>query len=154
MEIPLRASLIAWLATDPALSGELNAITEEAPSRSSLPWLSTLQPNTLKPLMPVHGRSEWLPDGSLKVTWVRRARGAWLWSDGIDVPLIEDRERYVLTYGATDNVIATWFVENTQLAITSLQIADLLATEPNGSFSVRQQGSFAVSDPLLIAIPV
>lgn len=40
MEIPLRASLIAWLATDPALSGELNAITEEAPSRSSLPWLA------------------------------------------------------------------------------------------------------------------
>lgn len=40
MEIPLRAALIAWLAADPALSGELNAITEEAPSRTSLPWLA------------------------------------------------------------------------------------------------------------------
>jgi len=40
MEIPLRAALIAWLAADPALSGELNAIVEEAPSRTSLPWLA------------------------------------------------------------------------------------------------------------------
>ena len=40
MEIPLRAALIAWLAADPALSDPLNAITEEAPSRTSLPWLA------------------------------------------------------------------------------------------------------------------
>ena len=40
MEIPLRAALLAWLAADPALSGELNAIVEEAPSRAALPWLA------------------------------------------------------------------------------------------------------------------
>lgn len=40
MEIPLRAALIAWLATDPVLSAELNAVVEEAPSRTSLPWLA------------------------------------------------------------------------------------------------------------------
>lgn len=40
MEIPLRAALIAWLAADPALSAELNAVVEEAPSRTSLPWLA------------------------------------------------------------------------------------------------------------------
>lgn len=40
MEIPLRACLIAWLAADPALSGHLNAIVEEAPSRTALPWLA------------------------------------------------------------------------------------------------------------------
>jgi hypothetical protein len=40
MEIPLRAALLSWLAADPALSAELNAITEEAPSRTSLPWLA------------------------------------------------------------------------------------------------------------------
>ncbi|SFF73937.1 Protein of unknown function [Novosphingobium sp. CF614] len=40
MEIALRAALLEWLAADPALSGELNAITEEAPSRASLPWLA------------------------------------------------------------------------------------------------------------------
>lgn len=40
MEIGLRAALIAWLAADPLLASELNAIVEEAPSRASLPWLA------------------------------------------------------------------------------------------------------------------
>jgi len=40
MEVPLRAALIAWIAADPALSGQLNAVVEEAPSRTSLPWLA------------------------------------------------------------------------------------------------------------------
>src|SRR5690606_29200413 len=39
MEIQMRAALIDWLAGDPALAAALNAITEEAPARTSLPWL-------------------------------------------------------------------------------------------------------------------
>lgn len=40
MEIALRAALIGWLSADPVLAGQLNAIVEEAPSRTSLPWLA------------------------------------------------------------------------------------------------------------------
>lgn len=40
MEIALRAALIHWLSADPALAAQLNAIVEEAPSRTSLPWLA------------------------------------------------------------------------------------------------------------------
>ena len=40
MEIPFRAALLAWLAADPVLAGQLNAIVEEAPSRTALPWLA------------------------------------------------------------------------------------------------------------------
>ena len=40
MEIPLRAALIAWLAADAAIAETLNAVTEEAPSRTALPWLA------------------------------------------------------------------------------------------------------------------
>ncbi|MGH6786793.1 MAG: DUF3168 domain-containing protein [Novosphingobium sp.] len=40
MEIPLRAALIAWLAADPVLAAQLNAVAEEAPSRTALPWLA------------------------------------------------------------------------------------------------------------------
>ncbi len=40
MEIPLRAALVSWLAADPALSSRLNAVVEEAPSRTALPWLA------------------------------------------------------------------------------------------------------------------
>jgi hypothetical protein len=39
METPLRAALIEWLRADPALAAELNAVTEEAPARTSPPWL-------------------------------------------------------------------------------------------------------------------
>jgi Protein of unknown function (DUF3168) len=39
MEVLLRAALIAWLAADAALSAQLNSVTEEVPSRASLPWL-------------------------------------------------------------------------------------------------------------------
>lgn len=42
MEIPLRAALIAWLASDPVLSAQINAVVEEAPSRASLPWLALM----------------------------------------------------------------------------------------------------------------
>ena len=40
MEVLLRAALIAWLAADPTLGGQLNSVTEELPSRTALPWLA------------------------------------------------------------------------------------------------------------------
>lgn len=40
MEFAFRAALLAWLQADPALSGSLNAVVEEAPSRTALPWLA------------------------------------------------------------------------------------------------------------------
>ncbi|MGF7154434.1 DUF3168 domain-containing protein [Novosphingobium gossypii] len=40
MEIALRAALIAWLAADATLDAGCNAVVEEAPSRTSLPWLA------------------------------------------------------------------------------------------------------------------
>ncbi|MBN9505419.1 MAG: DUF3168 domain-containing protein [Altererythrobacter sp.] len=39
METELRAALIAWLAVDAELMSQLNAVTEEAPSRTAPPWL-------------------------------------------------------------------------------------------------------------------
>jgi hypothetical protein len=39
VESELRSTLIQWLRSDPALAGLLNAVTEEAPSRASPPWL-------------------------------------------------------------------------------------------------------------------
>ncbi|MEP2236514.1 MAG: DUF3168 domain-containing protein [Alteripontixanthobacter sp.] len=39
METLLRAALLDWLTGDPAISGSLNSITEEAPVSASAPWL-------------------------------------------------------------------------------------------------------------------
>lgn len=38
-ETRLRSALVDWLRDDPALANALNAVTEEAPSRTSAPWL-------------------------------------------------------------------------------------------------------------------
>ena len=40
MEPAFRALLLAWLAGDAALASALNAIVEEAPTRTALPWLA------------------------------------------------------------------------------------------------------------------
>ena len=40
MEVQLRSALLSWLAGDAGLAAQLNAIVEEAPSRTSLPWLA------------------------------------------------------------------------------------------------------------------
>lgn len=40
MEIALRAALIDWLKADATLGAALNAIVEEAPTRTALPWLA------------------------------------------------------------------------------------------------------------------
>lgn len=40
MEIALRAALIDWLKADPVLTAQLNAVAEEAPTRTASPWLA------------------------------------------------------------------------------------------------------------------
>jgi Protein of unknown function (DUF3168) len=40
MELAFRAVLVAWLAGDSTLSAGLNAIVEEAPIKTALPWLA------------------------------------------------------------------------------------------------------------------
>lgn len=40
MEELLRAALLSWLQSDATLATSLNAICEESPSRTSLPWLA------------------------------------------------------------------------------------------------------------------
>ncbi len=40
MELAFRAVLVAWLGADPTLAAGLNAIVEEAPIRTALPWLA------------------------------------------------------------------------------------------------------------------
>ena len=40
MEIAMRAALIGWLQADPALNAQLNAVAEEVPARTALPWLA------------------------------------------------------------------------------------------------------------------
>ncbi len=46
------------------------------------------------PPAPVHLAAARESDGSVMLSWVRRSRQGWHWIDGVDVPLVEESERY------------------------------------------------------------
>ncbi|MBN8502016.1 MAG: hypothetical protein J0M19_12790 [Sphingomonadales bacterium] len=107
----------------------------------------------LRPLGPVHAQWTVLTDGSHQLRWVRRARGAWLWSDSVDVPLTEQVEVYEVSFVAGGQVAAQWETTTTALTITANEIAGLRTTFPTGHFAIRQRGDHALSRPLHIDLP-
>lgn len=102
---------------------------------------------TLRPLSPVHARRTISADGAWTFAWTRRARGGWSWQDGIDVPLVEEAERYVVTLGSLDAPIAAWTTEMPELRIEATVLARY-ASNAGAVFQVRQQGTHALSLPL------
>lgn len=101
----------------------------------------------LRPLAPVHPDVAWSEDGGLRLGWVRRARGAWSWRDGVDVPLAEEAERYIVSCEQVGATVRAWSSDEPSLSI----LAEDLASLPGGStLIVRQQGTHAQSLPLVL----
>lgn len=105
---------------------------------------------TLRPPAPVHPRRAVLTDGSWRLSWTRRARGGWLWQDGVDVPLVEQGEAYIVTLGPIDAPTALWTLDAPHLDIAAAVLANLSAFAPDQPLQVRQQGTHALSQPLLL----
>ena len=80
----------------------------------------------------------------------RRARGQWRWDDGVEVPLVEEREAYLCGYGPVDRPHATWLQITSELRLTQADQAQLLARFGQADFWVRQLGTFDQSPPLRI----
>lgn len=107
----------------------------------------------LRPPPPVHGRLELSADGGAALSWVRRARGAWIWADGVETPLNEQAESYEVTFGPPANPLARWTCAVPGLTLGAPQLATLVASHPHGPFTIRQTGDLGVSDPLTITLP-
>lgn len=105
---------------------------------------------SLRPLSPVHPRRAILEDGTWRLSWTRRARGGWPWQDGVDAPLVEEREGYLVTLGPINAALALWTTEQPRMELGPSLLAELGALAPGGWLQVRQQGTHALSDPLLI----
>ncbi|MCT2399195.1 phage tail protein [Novosphingobium mangrovi (ex Huang et al. 2023)] len=105
---------------------------------------------TLRPLAPVHPRCATLADGTWRLSWTRRARGGWQWQDGVDMPLVEQAETYLVTLGPIDAPVAMWSTAGPLLEIPAQVISDLSATAPGTALRVRQQGTHSLSAPLLL----
>lgn len=104
---------------------------------------------SLRPLPPVHPSAATAPGGALRLSWTRRARGAWQWQNGIDVPLVEEREAYEVGAGPVDAPLATWPCAAPELL---LEAAALAAIPPGATLWVCQIGTHARSPALLLHI--
>jgi len=100
------------------------------------------------PPSPVHPRIAVSEDGGIVLSWTRRSRGAWRWSEGTEIPLVEASELYEVGLGPTDAPIALWQTSVPTLSISEAERDAFLAAAPDGVVWVRQIGSFARSAPL------
>lgn len=143
--IPLDVAKIA-----PAASASITAIGRGDSSPVSMPI--TNPGITLRPLTPVHPRIRKTADGSLSLDWSRRARGAWGWHDQIETPLAEQAEAWRVGVGPPDAPLTGWDTTAPTLTLDAATVAALKAAHPGAEIWVRQIGSFALSDPLLLAV--
>jgi hypothetical protein len=67
------------------------------------------------------------------------------------VPLVEEREAYLVGYGPVSTPFAAWSTESPRLTLSSSQRTALLASWGAADLWVRQVGTFGQSPPLFIA---
>ncbi len=106
----------------------------------------------MRPLSPVHGRIVPGLDGSIDLRWARRARGAWNWQDGGEVPLGEQSEAWLVTFGPPDTPLAQWPCDTSQLHLEAAELAPLIAAAPHGPLAVRQLGDRDRSELLILTL--
>ena len=104
----------------------------------------------LRPLQPVHPRAGRMADGALVLCWTRRARGQWGWPDEVELPLVEERERYSVGLGPVDAPARRWEVAKPEFVLPEAERADLAAAHPGAALWVCQIGAHARSRPLLL----
>lgn len=107
--------------------------------------------STLKPLTPVHPAVT-QTSGGIGLRWTRRARGAWIWRDEVDAPLVEGSEAYLVGLGPVEAPSVTWLTQEPALFFATATYNGLAAAHPGHPLWVRQSGTYAMSDPLLLHI--
>lgn len=104
-----------------------------------------------RPPCPVHPRAQNDAEGAIHYGWTRRARGQHRWEDSVEVPLVEEREAYLVGYGSVDMPKVTWLLDVSWLRLTLAERTGLVADHGPGALWVRQIGTFDKSLPLRLA---
>ena len=122
----------------------------------------------LRPLAPVH--LTWQENTSqsyARLSWTRRSRLPFRWSDGIDIPLVEERENYLIAFwreADIDAVLQQQFASGAVPLLTMESEASEIIIEPDERetlramgeaiiITVRQAGTHFVSQPAYLALP-
>ncbi len=105
---------------------------------------------SVTPLCPVHPAA-WSPaEGGRAWRWTRRSRGIWSWPEGVDVPLVEQTESWLVGAGPVAAPLRSWQLASARLELSASELNDLLALAGGQPLWVRQIGSLALSPPLLL----
>ena len=86
-----RETLVAVEAAAGAETQVLASGVGDVPEGAAATRVATAE--ALRPPGPVHLRAIETPAGDLAISWVRRSRLGWAWTDGADTPLGEEAER-------------------------------------------------------------
>ena len=111
------------------------------------------QGSTRRPFTPVHGKAARLADGSVVLSWVRRARGVFAWRDSVETPLNEQSESYEVVVEDPASRTMRWVVGTSNLTIDAATAAILASGTARAIFRVAQLGNAAASFALTIAMP-
>jgi Putative phage tail protein len=107
----------------------------------------------IRPLAPAHGRAEKQPDGGLALRWIRRARHDPGWLDGVDLPIVEAANRFLLTIARNGAQLSSIEVSGESVTITASEIQSwAVASGGTIECSVRQIGDFGLSDALVLQV--
>lgn len=124
---------------------EALGIADATPAAASI----TVQGHAIRPLMPVHGKSELLENGDLFIRWIRRARVDPGWHDYVDVPQTDGEGQYNLVITSGNQPLLAVNITQSEYLITAAQLAawDILPPDQL-TFEVRQVGRYNQSLPL------
>lgn len=129
LRLPVTLDTLGIAQTFKAVSS--GALVEDAPAVSFTP-----RGISLKPFAPVHVRGSRDASGNLAVSWVRRTRTGGGWTDGSDVPLAEESERYEIEILNGGTVVRTLTSVTSAVSYSAAeQSTDFGA--PQSSVSVR-----------------
>lgn len=116
------------------------------------PVYTTLRNNgaSRRPLAPVHPTLSISDDGTWRFGWTRRARGQWRWEDWVDVPLVEEREQYLVGLGPREAPYASWQTEKAKIEFPLTLRTALQAAHGAADLWVKQVGTYSQSHALLL----
>jgi hypothetical protein len=135
---------------DPADLGAANAIAAIGLADVDPVSSSVINPGaTLRPLTPVHPRTQ-MHASVVTCSWTPRSRGSWHWPDGVDLPTNEQAESYLIGVGPANAPSISWRSGEPSLTFTTSEWATLATAYNSEAIWVRQAGSHALSDPLVL----
>ena len=104
-----------------------------------------------RPPSPVHPLIDQDADLNWHMCWTRRARGAWIWLNGVEVPLVEESEQYRIGCGDTSAPYTTWMTGTAEITLSASERAALVGQFGPAALWVQQVGTFGASVPVFLA---